>query len=352
MGFNDYFIDGIYDVLNSILPSTILYLIIIFIILLMNKFNFKKMDKLRLFFGYLLVVYIISLFKITGITFSSINIGNIERIISVKIGLPFYDSSFKMIMLNIILFIPFGILISILQSKRINLKKSILIGFGMSLFIEFIQIFTGRLPEIDDLLANTIGTIYGYLIYAIFKNRKINKKTFLNIILLLISFMIITIILFFVAQGDQKQEALYSKFTEVYSEEKIKNLDKIILYSNSKKVIIDDYNGDTDTIYAWIGSSISNSISRYKKQENEIKQIDFNDKIYVELDYKKPQLFTFYNNQDLKLENVKSIIYNVNNGTFYISLVDEKIEEYFYNDTKYPFQIDEDLIDIIKEYYK
>ena len=352
MGFKDYFIDGIYDVLNSILPSTILYLIIIFIILLINKFNWKKIDKYKLFFGYLLIIYIMSIFKITGITFSSINLENIERISSIKIGIPFYDSSFKMIMLNIILFIPFGILVSILQSSKINFKKALLIGFGTSLFIECIQIFTGRLPEIDDLIANTVGTIYGYLVYSVFKNKQFNKKNILNMSLLLLSFIIITSILFFVAQGDQKQEALYSKFTEVYSEEKIKNLEEIMVYNNSKKIIIDDYNSDIDTIYSWIGDSISSCISNYKKQENEINQIDFSDSIYVEFNYKNPQLFTFYNNQDLKLENVKKIIYNVNNGDFYVEIEDGKIEEYFYNDTEHPFQVDENLIDIIKDFLK
>ena len=62
---------------------------------------------------------------------------------------------------NIILFIPFGITMKSFGVK--SLKRTILIGFVTSLFIELFQtVFALGTFECDDLMHNTIGTILGY----------------------------------------------------------------------------------------------------------------------------------------------------------------------------------------------
>ena len=48
-------------------------------------------------------------------------------------------------------------------------------------FVEIFQAFTGRLPEVDDLIANTAGFLVGYLtaqgFLELFDKRRINMES-------------------------------------------------------------------------------------------------------------------------------------------------------------------------------
>ncbi len=73
------------------------------------------------------------------------------------------------IVLNIIVFIPVGLLLA-LSLKRINWLNTLLIGCILSFSIEAMQFFLKRgLSEIDDIFSNTIGCMIGYSIYEISK---------------------------------------------------------------------------------------------------------------------------------------------------------------------------------------
>lgn len=63
---------------------------------------------------------------------------------------------------NILLFVPMGILLFLLNSKRRN-SRIILCGPLISVLIEFIQLFSVRGTDIDDVLLNSFGTILGWL---------------------------------------------------------------------------------------------------------------------------------------------------------------------------------------------
>jgi glycopeptide antibiotics resistance protein len=77
------------------------------------------------------------------------------------------------ILINIIMFMPVGFLItSLLKSRLFNSKKTIIIttitGFILSATIEFSQLFLPRTTSVIDLLTNTIGTSLGAsLVYSI-----------------------------------------------------------------------------------------------------------------------------------------------------------------------------------------
>lgn len=65
---------------------------------------------------------------------------------------------------NILLFVPFGFFTS--AKSGFNLKKTVIICFLLSLFIEFVQGFIPyRFCEIDDLWLNTLGGFIGGVIY-------------------------------------------------------------------------------------------------------------------------------------------------------------------------------------------
>ena len=76
---------------------------------------------------------------------------------------------------NIIMFIPLGIFLPLLFKKLDNLAKITFVGFLFSLAIELSQLVvmmlfyaSQRVFDIDDLIANTLGAIIGYIIFAFF----------------------------------------------------------------------------------------------------------------------------------------------------------------------------------------
>lgn len=77
----------------------------------------------------------------------------------------------KNTVLNVILFIPLGFFLPAIWDRYRSLKRTSLIGLGLSFVIESLQIFTFRLTDIDDLITNTIGTILGYYLFKYLSGR-------------------------------------------------------------------------------------------------------------------------------------------------------------------------------------
>lgn len=79
--------------------------------------------------------------------------------------IPFRDFSASNILgmvLNIVMFLPFGAFLTIYFRKFQTLLPTAIASFGMSLAIELLQLFTFRTTDVDDLIMNTIGGIVGY----------------------------------------------------------------------------------------------------------------------------------------------------------------------------------------------
>lgn len=142
--------------------------------LLKRRFEFIPM-KILCEFGWILTV--LAILKITGIIggdFNTTSILNGDVYFSYSI---FQEGLSMATLLNITLFIPFGflspIVFSELQHKRIY---GVLIGVIFSVVIEFLQTFTGRFVQLDDMLMNTLGTIIGYEIWIIISRIKSKPK--------------------------------------------------------------------------------------------------------------------------------------------------------------------------------
>ena len=75
---------------------------------------------------------------------------------------------------NILMFIPMGILLP-LVFKKINKKNIFIISILITLSIEILQPIVGRSFDIDDIIMNFIGIIIGYLVVIIFRKAKRNK---------------------------------------------------------------------------------------------------------------------------------------------------------------------------------
>lgn len=75
---------------------------------------------------------------------------------------------------NVILFMPLGVALPIIWRKA-NIWKTTLVGFAITFIIEVIvQPHIERDPTCDDLLCNTLGALFGYLLFMLI--RKIFPK--------------------------------------------------------------------------------------------------------------------------------------------------------------------------------
>lgn len=64
--------------------------------------------------------------------------------------------------LNVILFIPLGLLAPLLWENFRSFKTTVLLGLSFTLFIELSQLLTYRATDINDIITNLTGTIIGY----------------------------------------------------------------------------------------------------------------------------------------------------------------------------------------------
>lgn len=69
---------------------------------------------------------------------------------------PLYD---RELLANIALFVPFGLLLP--AAFRLRWWAVDLTGLGTTLLVELIQPFFGRSCDVDDIIANTLGTVIG-----------------------------------------------------------------------------------------------------------------------------------------------------------------------------------------------
>ena len=68
---------------------------------------------------------------------------------------------------NILIFVPYGFFISVASRAR-GFFKTLFFSMGLSLCVEIIQLFTGVGSfAVDDILLNTIGGVFGYIIFLI-----------------------------------------------------------------------------------------------------------------------------------------------------------------------------------------
>lgn len=133
-------------------------LILIPVFWLLNRalfHNSRKCIQYYLFACYLAVVYVL-----VGLP----NVTYIRAELNLNL-LPFAGmlDDWKNSILNILLFLPLGIMLPLLWSNFRNTGKTILFGFAMSLAIELLQILTFRATDVNDLITNTLGAYLGFL---------------------------------------------------------------------------------------------------------------------------------------------------------------------------------------------
>lgn len=91
------------------------------------------------------------------------------KIISVCIGVDNFSFTLINIFGNIAVFVPLGFFLPLLWRRFDRLLPTVLACSLFSLLIEVIQYPLHRGTDIDDLILNTLGALFGYLIFGCFR---------------------------------------------------------------------------------------------------------------------------------------------------------------------------------------
>lgn len=72
--------------------------------------------------------------------------------------------------LNIVMFLPLGFLAPLIFADMKKLGRVLFLGFGFSLLIEASQLLSHRGTDVDDLIMNTTGAVFGWMVYKIWNH--------------------------------------------------------------------------------------------------------------------------------------------------------------------------------------
>ena len=70
---------------------------------------------------------------------------------------------------NVGIFAPLGFFPPLLWKRWRKWYKATLLGLGVSVIIECLQVFTFRSVDVDDVILNTLGALLGYLCFALLR---------------------------------------------------------------------------------------------------------------------------------------------------------------------------------------
>lgn len=148
----------------------------VFVLVLISWYTFKRLrmryeagslSRKRAMAGWILLNYVLLLLFLTVLGRRSLDYDryNFDIFYSYRDVLTTGDAGMAIqIAANIAAFVPVGVLGS-LAAKRWGFLKGLLLGIGLSLCIETLQlIMRNGTCEVDDLISNSIGTLIGCLL--------------------------------------------------------------------------------------------------------------------------------------------------------------------------------------------
>ena len=184
------------EVIPDIWPMLIIILVIICSLRITYLITKHKKILLHKEIIYLIsIVYILCLFHVVTFQDSNYGVSNFvpfKEIFRYSIG---SDKFIKNVMGNIVLFIPYGFLASyFLNNKKLSVIS--ILTIIVSLTIESVQYYIGRVFDIDDIILNLLGGIVGFLVFtgldAIRNKIKLFRNdTVLDIIIITILILVI-----------------------------------------------------------------------------------------------------------------------------------------------------------------
>ena len=148
--------------LNKVIEILLSAILLIPVFAVLHKSSFHSIPKTVRYFVF--AVYLSAVYLFVGMP--TLQFLRFEVSLTLVPFLPMI-TDLKNTLLNILLFVPLGILLPFLWKRYKTLKSTCLFGFCLSLSIEVLQIFTYRATDVNDIIANTLGTLLGYLLFRV-----------------------------------------------------------------------------------------------------------------------------------------------------------------------------------------
>ena len=122
-------------------------------------------------FMLIFIIYVVCLFEVVTLQDNNYGLSNFipfKEIFRYELGSRLF---IKNIVGNILLFLPYGYFAAeYLKSKKFILP--VLLTSIVSITIELVQLNIGRTFDIDDVILNTIGGLFGYLLFKVIEKIK------------------------------------------------------------------------------------------------------------------------------------------------------------------------------------
>lgn len=125
------------------------------------------------------IIYILCLFYVVtfqDVSWSSSNFIPFKEMFRYQFGSKMF---FRNVVGNMLMFMPYGFF----AAYFLKLKKPYLILFLstiISVLIETVQLVIGRVFDVDDILLNIVGGLFGYIIYRLFVRIEKHLPSFLK----------------------------------------------------------------------------------------------------------------------------------------------------------------------------
>jgi glycopeptide antibiotics resistance protein len=191
-----------FNIILEIIPMVILFSLVAMLLgVVRSLYNHEKINISNDFKMLMYIIYLFVLFQlVTTIDFKSFsnNFTPFKEIMRYEFTSPLF---IRNVIGNIIIFIPFGYLISdiiYMNTKHKNIIIVLLFVALTSLGIETTQMYIGRSFDIDDIILNFVGGLFGYIIFLIIKSifkedsvlSKIVKALIMLAFIIIVSFLI------------------------------------------------------------------------------------------------------------------------------------------------------------------
>lgn len=140
-----------------------------------------KVNITNLIWRYVMLFYIYMVMYVVGIgTIWDIGkFGSVIRLEEINL-IPFRSFGSLTYYLNIIMLMPLGFLLPLIWKRYRSPLQTVKVGFICTLLIELGQLFNRRQTDIDDIITNTLGTLFGYWIWVLFRRFFQSKPKELN----------------------------------------------------------------------------------------------------------------------------------------------------------------------------
>ena len=174
------FSDNIKAILIDMWPTILLITVVALSMRL--TYVFKNKEKFVLYkdvMFYFFITYILCLFYVVtfqDVSWSTSNFIPFKEILRYSIGSSLF---YKNVLGNMVMFVPFGFFVSYFL-KLEKVYGITLITLLTSITIEVTQLLIGRVFDVDDLLLNLVGGVFGYLLYEVIHKVRIKLPNFLK----------------------------------------------------------------------------------------------------------------------------------------------------------------------------